>query len=1241
MKQNSTKNWLKGSAKYIALCCALFAGTASYAQAPANDECTGAVSLPVNTNGICTQTAGTTIAATTSAQSMPCATNSNPDVWYTFTALNTQQTITLSSFSSSAFADVGVYSGTCPAGLTLLSCTPTAGTVTATGLTIGTTYYLRVRTPAQNFNVCVGAPVPPPPVPANDECAGAISVPVNSNSTCTQTVAGTMVNATPSTNAMTCLPAGFLSDVWFSFTAGGTAHNISTTTLTASDSRMIVYGGSCSGLTEVYCGNPNANVGGLTAGNTYYVRIVSNLSTATFNICINTPVFAANDECAGAISVPVNPGTTCVQNVTGTGASASTSTNPTTCNSVGAYGDLWYSFTAAAARHIISSTVAGYLAIYSGSCGALTQVSCNFTGDTLNNLTVGSTYYVRYMILSADSFNLCITTPPPPPANDECAGAIPAPVNAGTTCTQTTASSTIGYTTSAEPMSCGNTSFPDVWYTFTATSTQHTIALSGFSNANPSGNIVVYSGTCAALTQVSCFTGFFTNISSTVTGLTVGTTYYLRIGSPAQNFNVCITTPPPPAPANDECAGAVPAAVNADATCTQTTAGTTIGATESAESMSCATNFNPDVWYTFVASDTTENITVSSLTVNPFANIGVYSGTCSSLVQLACSAGPSTSVTGLTVGATYYLRVRTQAQNFTLCISAPPPPITNDECAGAISIPVNAGPTCTQTLAATMSGATSSSNPMSCAPSGALADVWFTFTASSTTHNISAPPLTASDSRITVYSGNCAGLTEMYCFIDPNTTLSGLTVGSTYYIRLLSATTNAFNICITTPAPPALVNDECAGAITVPVNADATCTQTTVGTTVAATPSADTMTCVSTGLFGDVWFSFTATSTFHDISISGLPSGGGAGMVVYGGTCGALSEVSCTTVSTTTVSGLTVGNTYYVRVLTTPVSTFTICVSTPPAPPLNDECAGAISVPVNPNTTCSQTVAGTTTSTTPSAEAICGITPNPFMDVWFTFIATDTAHIISTPELNASNSIMAVYGGACGALTEMYCGVPNDTVSGLTAGNTYYVRIATAAPMAFTMCVTTESVVLPVTMSQLKGNITSGKATLEWNTYSEQLNKGFDVMRSEDGKTFRPVGWVSSKAANGNSSALIAYTFTDPQTLTGQAFYQLRQVDMDGKTALSNIISLSADQSNNVAMRVYPNPVKNLLNIDISGKTGTDNHVMITDLMGKVLINHTLSSNTATIDLGALPAGVYLVKYTNSTTSAIQKIVKK
>lgn len=61
-------------------------------------------------------------------------------------------------------------------------------------------------------------------------------------------------------------------------------------------------------------------------------------------------------------------------------------------------------------------------------------------------------------------------------------------------------------------------------------------------------------------------------------------------------------------------------------------------------------------------------------------------------------------------------------------------------------------------------------------------------------------------------------------------------------------------------------------------------------------------------------------------------------------------------------SGLTVGETYYVRVFS-PANVymnFSLCLITLPEPPANDLCANAIPLTVNPDLTCVETVEGTT-----------------------------------------------------------------------------------------------------------------------------------------------------------------------------------------------------------------------------------------------------------------------------------------
>ena len=133
---------------------------------------------------------------------------------------------------------------------------------------------------------------------------------------------------------------------------------------------------------------------------------------------------------------------------------------------------------------------------------------------------------------------------------------------------------------------------------------------------------------------------------------------------------------------------------------------------------------------------------------------------------------------------------------------------------------------------------------------------------------------------------------------------------------------------------PSIINDECAGAIT--LTPGVACTATP-GTTSGATASSGIPTCVGTPN-NDVWYKFTATANQHIINVEG-ESNFDAVVQAFSGSCGSLSSIGCRDNTfdgedeTLTLSGLTVGQTYYIRVYhyysampTTPG--FKICVTT-------------------------------------------------------------------------------------------------------------------------------------------------------------------------------------------------------------------------------------------------------------------------------------------------------------------------
>ena len=120
-----------------------------YAQAPANDNCSGAIELTVNANNLCgTSTEGTTIGATQSQAGCNFSV-ADDDVWYKFTATAITHKISATAITMSDPV-LEVFSGSCGSLISLV-CVNDLGfpynhteKTILTGLTIGEVYFIRV-----------------------------------------------------------------------------------------------------------------------------------------------------------------------------------------------------------------------------------------------------------------------------------------------------------------------------------------------------------------------------------------------------------------------------------------------------------------------------------------------------------------------------------------------------------------------------------------------------------------------------------------------------------------------------------------------------------------------------------------------------------------------------------------------------------------------------------------------------------------------------------------------------------------------------------------------------------------------------------------------------------------------------------------------------------------------------------------------------------------------------------------
>ncbi|MEP6645568.1 MAG: HYR domain-containing protein [Saprospiraceae bacterium] len=417
-----------------------------------------------------------------------------------------------------------------------------------------------------------------------------------------------------------------------------------------------------------------------------------------------------------------------------------------------------------------------------------------------------------------------------------------------------------------------------------------------------------------------------------------------------------------------------------------------------------------------------------------------------------------------------FLSLLSALPGFTLL--APP---ANDDCANAINLVV--GASCVAT-AGTNVEATQSIAPITCAgfTSSSALDVWYKFTAVATSQTVTVVGGSGFDAIIDVRSGACNG-TNIGCAdatVSGGTetvTVSGLTIGTVYLVRVYgwAGGTGTFTVCVT-GAPSAPPNDDCANAIN--LTSGTTCVPT-AGSNVNGTQSIAPITCAgfTSSSSVDVWYKFTAVATSQTVTVAG-GSGFDAIIDVRSGACNG-TNIGCAdaTVSggteTVTVSGLTIGTVYLVRVYgwAGGTGTFTICITGTPAGPANDDCANATTL--TPAATCTPTN-GTTVGATQSIPAItcASFTGTADDDVWYKFVATATNHTVTVVGGASFDAVVDVRSGVCNG-SNIGCadatvsgGTEIVMLSGLTIGTTYLIRVYSfsslvSAQGTFTICVTT------------------------------------------------------------------------------------------------------------------------------------------------------------------------------------------
>jgi hypothetical protein len=170
---------------------------------------------------------------------------------------------------------------------------------------------------------------------------------------------------------------------------------------------------------------------------------------------------------------------------------------------------------------------------------------------------------------------------------------------------------------------------------------------------------------------------------------------------------------------------------------------------------------------------------------------------------------------------------------------------------------------------------------------------------------------------------------------------------------------------------------------------------------------------------------------------------------------------------------------------------------------------------------------------------------------------------------------------------------------------------------------------LPVDLKSFNAKRNNNSVVLNWETVSESNVKGFEIQRKASTGSFEKIGFVPSKALNGNSNATLRYTFNDLNNSSAASQYRIVSVDLDGKTKISIIRSVDGLQGLAKIM-IYPNPSNGPVNV-VFPNTDTRN-IQLTDLVGRIHASWK-SYNSQDLVLNKLLPGSYMLHVTNVVTN--------
>ena len=174
-----------------------------------------------------------------------------------------------------------------------------------------------------------------------------------------------------------------------------------------------------------------------------------------------------------------------------------------------------------------------------------------------------------------------------------------------------------------------------------------------------------------------------------------------------------------------------------------------------------------------------------------------------------------------------------------------------------------------------------------------------------------------------------------------------------------------------------------------------------------------------------------------------------------------------------------------------------------------------------------------------------------------------------------------------------------------------------------------------------RASLQSNRTKLDWTVLCEQEIDHFVVERSVDGINFTDVAFIKGRPVINAAEAYEAIDYVT-NIVADIIYYRLKTVSLNGKSKLSNIISLQRNSKNITDVQILPNPVRDRLQVLINSGISSTADLYIMDGNGKLIKRYTENvqqgSNTFIYNQASnLPVGLYYLRIKIGSEIIIKK----